>query len=45
VARLLIVIAVGVVLAVGASVLASSALAGLANGKPSHATIYRYGTR
>lgn len=43
--RLLIVIAVGVVLAVGAAALASSALAGLANGTPSKASIYNYGTR
>jgi hypothetical protein len=45
VARLLIIIAVGVVLAVGAAVLASNALAGLANGTPSKASLYQYGTR
>jgi hypothetical protein len=45
VARLLIAIAVGVVLAVGAAVLVSNALAGVANGTPSNASIYQYGTR
>jgi hypothetical protein len=45
VVRLLIVIAVGVVLAVGAAVLATNALASLANGTPSKASIYNYGTR
>ena len=44
-ARLLIVIAVGIVLAVGASVLVSNALAGVANGTPSNASIYQYGSR
>ena len=44
-ARLLIVIVVGVVLAVGASVLATNALAGLANGTPSKASLYQYGSR
>ena len=43
--RLLIVIAVGVVLGVGATFLVSSALAGVANGTPSHASRYQYGTR
>jgi hypothetical protein len=45
VARLLIAIAVGVVLAVGAAVLVTNALAGVANGTPSNASIYQYGTR
>jgi hypothetical protein len=45
VVRLLIAIVVGVVLAVGATVLATNALAGLANGTPSKATLYQYGTR
>ena len=43
--RLLIAIAVGVVLAVGATFLVSSALAGVANGTPSNASLYQYGTR
>jgi hypothetical protein len=45
VARLLIVIAVGVVFAVGAAVLVSNALAGVANGTASNASIYQYGNR
>jgi hypothetical protein len=45
VVRLLIAIVVGVVLAVGATVLATNALAGLANGTSSKATLYQYGTR
>jgi hypothetical protein len=45
VVRLLIAIAVGVVLAVGAAALASSALTGVANGTPSKASLYQYGTR
>ena len=44
-ARLLIAIAVGVVLAIGAAALATSALAGVANGTPSNASLYQYGTR
>ena len=44
-ARLLIVIAVGVVLAVGASVLVGNALARVANGTVSKASIYQYGSR
>jgi hypothetical protein len=43
--RLLIVIAVGVVLGVGATFLVSSALAGVANGTPSNASLYQYETR
>jgi hypothetical protein len=45
VVRLLIAIVVGVVLAVGATVLATNALASLANGTSSKATLYQYGTR
>jgi hypothetical protein len=45
VARLLIVIAVGVVVAVGAAFLATHALTGLANGTPSQASLYQYGSR
>lgn len=43
--RLLIVIAVGVVFAVGASVLAGYALARVANDTVSTASIYQYGSR
>jgi hypothetical protein len=45
VARLLIVIAAGIVLAVVATFIATNALAGLANGTPSKASLYQYGTR
>ncbi len=44
-ARLLIAIAVGVVLAVGAAVLAGSALGSLSNGTASNSSLYQYGTR
>ncbi len=44
-ARLLIAIAVGVVLAVGAAVLAGGALAGLSNGTANTSSLYQYGTR
>ncbi len=44
-ARLLIAIAIGVLLGVGAALLAGSALSGLANGTPNNATLYVYGTR
>ncbi len=43
--RLLIVIAVGVILGVGATFMVGSALAGVANGTPSNASLYQYGTR
>ena len=43
--RLLIAIVVGVVVAVGATVLVTNALAGAANGTPSNASLYQYGTR
>jgi hypothetical protein len=42
---LLIAVALGVVLAVGAAVAASDALAGVANGSPSTASLYQYGNR
>jgi hypothetical protein len=45
VVRLLIAIVVGVVVAVGATVLVTNALAGVSNGTPSNASIYQYGTR
>ena len=44
-ARLLIAVIVGVMLAVGAAFLVSDALAGVANGTPSNASLYQYGTR
>ena len=44
-ARLLIVIAVGVVLGAVATFTVSGALAGVANGTPSNASLYQYGTR
>ena len=44
-ARLLIAIAVGVLIGLGAVALASNALTGLANGTPSNATLYVYGNR
>ncbi len=43
--RLLIAVAVGVVLAVGAAFLVSDALASVANGTPSNASLYQYGKR
>jgi hypothetical protein len=44
-ARLLIAVVVGAVLAVGAAFLVSDALAGVTNGAPSNASLYQYGTR
>jgi hypothetical protein len=44
-ARLLIAVAVGIVLALGATVLGTRALAGVANGTPSSASLYQYGNR
>ena len=44
-ARLLIAVIVGVMLAVGAAFLVSDALAGVANGTPSNASLYQYGSR
>jgi hypothetical protein len=44
-ARLLIAVAVGIVLALGATVLGTKALAGVANGTPSSASLYQYGNR
>jgi hypothetical protein len=45
VARLLIVIVLGAVLAAGAAAAMGSALTGVSNGTPKHATLYDYGTR
>ena len=43
--HLLIAVAVGIVLALGATVLGTRALAGVANGTPSSASLYQYGNR
>jgi hypothetical protein len=45
VARLLIAIVLGAVLAAGAAVVTSNALAGVANGTQKNASLYQYGTR
>jgi hypothetical protein len=45
VARLLIVIVVGIALGVGAAFLVTNSLTGVANGTPSNASLYQYGTR
>lgn len=44
-ARLFIAIAVGIILAVGGTVLGAKVLAGAANGTASNASLYQYGTR
>lgn len=43
--RLIIAVVIGAILAVGAGFAASSALLGVANGSPSNASPYNYGTR
>lgn len=43
--RLIIAIVVGAILAVGATVLVSNVLNNAANGTPSNASIYSYGSR
>jgi hypothetical protein len=45
VARLLIVVLVGAVLAVGATFLVSNLLSSAANGTPSNASLFEYGSR
>jgi hypothetical protein len=45
VSRLIMAIVVGIVLAVGAVALVENVLAGDANGTPTNASIYQYGTR
>jgi hypothetical protein len=45
VARLLIAIVLGAVLATGAAFVVNSALAGVANGTPQPGSLYQYGTR
>jgi len=44
-ARLLIAVAIGAVLAVGATILTGSILLGIANGSPVNAPLYNYGSR
>jgi hypothetical protein len=44
-ARLLIALVIGAILALGATFITSSALLGVANGQPSNSTLYNYGTR
>jgi hypothetical protein len=44
-ARLVVVIIAGVMLAVGATFLLTGALAGVANGSPSNGSLYQYGNR
>ncbi len=43
--RLLIAMVVGLVLAVGATVITGEVLQGVSNGAPSNASLYNYGTR
>jgi hypothetical protein len=44
-ARLVVAIIAGVMLAVGTVFLVTGALAGVANGSPSNASLYQYGNR
>ena len=44
-ARILIAVVIGAVLAVGATFLASSLVLGVSNGTPTNATLYNYGSR
>jgi len=43
--HMIIAVASGIVLAVGAAVAASGALTGVANGSPTKASLYQYGNR
>ena len=43
--RLLIALAVGVILAIGATAVTTQVLGGVANGSPVNKTLYNYGTR
>ena len=43
--HLLIVVALGIALAVGGAFAATSALTGVTNGAPTHASLYQYGNR
>jgi len=43
--RLLIALAVGAILALGATYITSSVLAGVANGNPANQSLYNYGSR
>ena len=42
-ARLLVAVAIGAILAIGAGLVASTVLRGIANGKPANAQLYNYG--
>jgi hypothetical protein len=43
--HLIIAVALGIVIAVGAAFAASGALTGVANGSPTQASLYQYGNR
>lgn len=43
--RLLVAMAIGLVLAVGATAITSMAVNGVAKGSPTHGSLYNYGTR
>ena len=43
--HLLIAVALGITLAVGGALAASSSLTGVTNGAPTHASLYQYGNR
>jgi hypothetical protein len=43
--RLLIAMAVGLIVAVGATAVTSHVVGGIANGTPANKTLYNYGTR
>ena len=43
--RLLLAMAVGLILAVGATAVTSVVVKGVAKGSPTHGTLYNYGTR
>jgi hypothetical protein len=43
--HLLVAVAVGIALAVGGAIAATNTLSSVANGSPSHASLYQYGNR
>lgn len=43
--RLLVAMAIGLVLAIGAAVITDEVLTGISNGQPSNASLYQYGSR
>ncbi len=43
--RLIVALVVGAVLAVGATIITIAVLDGVANGTPTHQTLYNYGSR